>query len=329
MVDELIPDMNSKQPFSRGFQDAVNKFNHKAEEIIEAFDKTLPEEPPPIIYHYTDGVGLNGILKTGQLWLTDIFSLNDPSELSHGFSIAINILKDKVANSTPEIKKFAKQVADCYQQAGIQGSAQYFICSFSSQGNDLGQWRAYADNGRGYALGFDGKALAKGFVENGFSKDGIPNADAFRITYEDSRLAAIDCEIIESFFGISGLGLILRNGVSKEDMADLYAALTVHLLRAALFFKHEAYHNESEYRFLQTHVADEQIPNIKNRVRRYAFIKYKEFDWRSLAARALKEIIVGPAADHERARQFAEDCLLLSDAETVPITCSAIPYRAV
>jgi hypothetical protein len=71
------------------------------------------------------------------------------------------------------------------------------------------------------------------------------------------------------------------------------------------------------------------IPGIKSRVRRYEFIKYKEFDWRSLAARALKGIVVGPSADHERAGQFAKDCLLLSHAETVPITCSAIPYRAV
>jgi hypothetical protein len=39
------------------------------------------EEPPHIIYHYTGDVGLRGILETGQLWLTDVYGLNDPSEL--------------------------------------------------------------------------------------------------------------------------------------------------------------------------------------------------------------------------------------------------------
>jgi hypothetical protein len=30
---------------------------------------------PPIVYHYTNDVGLKGIQEVGQLWLTDIFDL--------------------------------------------------------------------------------------------------------------------------------------------------------------------------------------------------------------------------------------------------------------
>jgi hypothetical protein len=85
----------------RDMQEALEKFNDEAEEIVHSFLGTLESQPPPpLIYHYTNDVGLKGILETGQLWLTDIFSLNDPSELTHGFSVAINALTSKVANDS-------------------------------------------------------------------------------------------------------------------------------------------------------------------------------------------------------------------------------------
>jgi hypothetical protein len=46
-----------------------------------------------MIYHYTNSAGLKGILESGNLWFSDIFGLNDPSELRHGLGCAIDILK--------------------------------------------------------------------------------------------------------------------------------------------------------------------------------------------------------------------------------------------
>lgn len=313
--------------FSNKQRQDLRNSHLEAEQLIASFTEALPKEPPSVIYHYTNDVGLHGILETGQLWLTDIFSLNDPSEVSHGFSIAINALSGKVANGTPASKEFARMVADCYQRVGIQGSAQYFTCSFSSSGDDLGQWRAYGGNGNGYALGFDAKALEAEFVRSGFTNAGIPNADSFPITYDDARLAKLDSEIIEFYLRVVDLDLTLQSAVSTQDIAELYTSLTVHLLRAAIFFKHPAYDNEREYRFLQTYEAGDQIPGIKQRPRRHLLIKYREFDWRTIAATTLKEIVVGPAADHGKARQFAEDCLRLGHGGTVPITYSTIPYQ--
>ncbi len=70
-------------------------------------------------------------------------------------------------------------------------------------------------------------------------------------------------------------------------MAQLTTLLRVHALHAAVHFKHEAYNNEKEYRFLEVHGGD-QPPEVKLRVRRYSLIKYREFDWRTAAAGALK-----------------------------------------
>jgi hypothetical protein len=86
-------------------QEALRTFNHEAERIVHSFLGTLDSQPPAaLLYHYTNDVGLRGILETGQIWLTDIFSLNDPSELSHGFSHAIKIVGDNAQGGPPEVR---------------------------------------------------------------------------------------------------------------------------------------------------------------------------------------------------------------------------------
>ncbi|MGH9398308.1 MAG: DUF2971 domain-containing protein [Terriglobia bacterium] len=285
--------------------------------------KTLPSKPPPVIYHYTNDRGLSGILGTGKIWLTDIFSLNDPSELRHGLSHGISVLERRVANGAPETKQFAQGLDTFFSHVGAERSGHYYICSFSSCGDDLGQWRAYADNGRGYAVGFDANVF-----ENAFTQPPTVNTEAYHITYEDNRLDALLDQIIGCYLRTVDLDLILQCGVSAMQKADLYTWLTLYLLRAALFFKHAAYANEREYRFLQYYGADKQPPNLKLRARAYSLIKYREFDWEVVAAGALKKIVVGPAAHYERGPLFARDCLRLCNAATVPISRSEIPYRA-
>jgi hypothetical protein len=309
-------------------QAALEKFNDEAAEIVRSFLATLESQPPPpIIYHYTNDVGLKGILETGQLWLTDIFGLNDPSELTHGFSVAINALTRKVASDSAVGQKFAKNFAAFAEQGAIPKTAHFFMCSFSSCGDDLGQWRAYADNGRGFAVGFDAKALENGFTK----KDGtpIPNNSTFHITYNDAQLLGIQSQIVEKMRNLIMLpaGRDLKNAAINVYMAELEMLLTLHILQTILFFKHEAYANEREFRFLQIHKANEP-PTVRVRAHRYGLVRYREFYWRSVAPDALKKIVVGPAADYGTASQFAKDSLGLFHPRNVEVTRSEIPYRA-
>ena len=77
-------------------------------EILQAFINTVEaEKPPPVIYHYTNDAGLAGIIETGRLWFSDIFGLNDPSELRHGLSIGIELLKSRITGARPEVATFA------------------------------------------------------------------------------------------------------------------------------------------------------------------------------------------------------------------------------
>lgn len=211
----------------------------------------------------------------------------------------------------------------------MQGTAHYFVCSFSSDRDDLGQWRAYADNGRGYALGFDAKSMEKAFTkESGIP---IPNNSTFQVTYEEELLAGMHHQMIDSMFELISLprGRGLDNASIRAYLRDLSVSLSLHALRIALFFKHKAYRNESEYRYLQIHRADIPPPEVKRRYRSYELVKYRELDWKRLDAGALRHIVIGPAADRMKATRFAADCLAASDVKNVEVACSEIPYRAV
>lgn len=308
-------------------KNALTEFDTTANGIVRSFiEKLESQDPPEFIYHYTNDVGLKGILETGQLWLTDIFSLNDPTELSHGFSHAVNRLNAKADTGPPESRVFAKNFS-AFHEVGVQGSAHYFVCSLSSDGDDLGQWRAYADNGRGYAIGFDARALERLFTHRDDLP--IPNKSTFPVIYNDAMLAEIHHQMIDSMFDLISLprGKDMDRASIIAYMTELSVYLSVHVLRTALFFKHEAYRNESEYRFLEIYKADVP-PEVKRRSRSYDLVKYREFDWKRLQAGMLKRIVVGPAADRTKAKRFATDCMAACHLGSVEIGYSQIPYRA-
>jgi hypothetical protein len=286
------------------------------------------------IYHYTNDAGLHGILKTGKLWFTDIFNLNDPSELKHGMDLALEVLELKANNGPPELSPFFQKVkklvgegvsAHYSERYSTRYFGHYFVCCFSKNGNDLGQWRAYADNGRGYSIGFDGATLDKVFIA---TKTETSLPQTFLVTYDDNLLREKYEELVYAI--ISAILGQSRLDMTSESIAEeLIPRFTTSCLHLSTFFKHKAYANENEYRYMEIHNADQPIDNLLYRRRRYSLIRYREFDWKSLGPGALKEIIIGPAADQKVAEQFVHDCLhAYHPASAIKIERSKIPYRA-
>jgi len=78
---------------------------------------------------------------------------------------------------------------------------------------------------------------------------------------------------------------------------------------------------------MQVHPPGKQPLATKLRTRSYSSIRYQEFDWEDAGENVLKNIVIGPAADVERAQAFASQSLLLSGQQSVDIACSVIPYR--
>ena len=61
-----------------------------ASDAVRAFVQSLyPGAPAPagVLFHYTSLAGLMGVLKTGELWASELRSLNDTTELTRGFDL--------------------------------------------------------------------------------------------------------------------------------------------------------------------------------------------------------------------------------------------------
>jgi hypothetical protein len=106
------------------------------------------------LYHYTDAAGLCGIVKSQRIWFTSYLHLNDPSELIYGLDIVHRLLKaiGEGANDGL-VKQFCDIVHDVFQHRKFKEIFGFYIASLSRDRNELGQWRAYADKGRGFVLG--------------------------------------------------------------------------------------------------------------------------------------------------------------------------------
>ena len=314
----------------RDMAKAVLRCDAEATKILQAFINTVEaRRPPPILYHYTNDVGLAGIIESGQLRFSDIFALNDPSELRHGLSIAISLLKARAADTRPEIATFGSALERFDVDAGIEAAGHFFICCFSADGDDLGQWRAYADNGQGFALGFDTGALEDAFTKS--KGKPIKQHSSFHITYDDRELTRIQTALVDLVDPLISLPRTtgVRGDALHAYMMELLVYHSMNVIRAVMFFKHEAYRNEKEYRFQQLFRRDKPAPAVKYRQRGTSLVRYRELDWRKLASGSLNKIVIGPAAERIKSTRFAKDCLAAfhPDPDRVELVYSKIPYR--
>jgi hypothetical protein len=113
------------------------------------------ESVPDVLYHYTTATGAIGILEDRELWMTDVRCLNDRSELKYGEKLVQSrIARYLTASHSPLQKMFLERISSA-GVASLTVGSHVFVVSFCQDGDLLSQWRAYADRGQGYSLGFD------------------------------------------------------------------------------------------------------------------------------------------------------------------------------
>jgi hypothetical protein len=150
--------------------------------------------PTGLIYHYCDATALLNILKTRRVWATSTKYLNDTTELlalsADMRAHADRHRKTAAGEALSDIVDFYWITSDTRQTQTI--GMDRFACCFSTDGDLLSQWRAYGNDGRGYAIGFDPRAFA------GLAG---PNSTMSlrRITYGGQREAKLIDELFARF----------------------------------------------------------------------------------------------------------------------------------
>jgi hypothetical protein len=336
--------MLSEDPLPEPFQNAVNAFQEKVNAKLESQQKADGVEQP--LYQYTTAAGLKGIFETEQLWFTDYRFHNDPGEFLYGQELALEVL-DTFAAAAPN--KYAKQLIESVRSIltsdQLDTAIDMLLACFTRKRDDLGQWRAYGDNGRGFAIGFAPPMFA---IEDPAFKKHIDKIFLGSVVYDETDALsrhreaigwALDefLEAARSYPHLMKLSMN-RDAFIKEMRISLIAQP---LIWYSLTTKHHAYRDEDEVRQVLLGAGDDLRPDIKTRVRGSEIVPYVAVPWLVRAKGMIEEIVVGPAASlgAEEAviamlRYYGVDgvkvtCSRSCGVDGVKVTRSKIPYRPV
>lgn len=146
---------------------------------------------PKIIYHYCDARAAISILCDRKLWLSSFSMSNDYQEGMIG--------KDAVmAEATRDTRYPHVREAFEIKLRNIDRILGTYGMCFSEHGDLLSQWRGYADNGAGFAIGFD--TSVAGWLQR--PEPSLPNvqnssARIQRVLYRPDEHAAVAASIYE------------------------------------------------------------------------------------------------------------------------------------
>ena len=118
-------------------------------------------KPPPttILWHYTNGELLIKIIETGTLFSTQIACVNDSTEYRYSVELVHQACK-RIRRRFPNHPDtaFLLDYIDTHISTDTSTN-EWFITCFSTNRDDLSQWRAYGNGENGYAIGFNGPKM--------------------------------------------------------------------------------------------------------------------------------------------------------------------------
>jgi hypothetical protein len=146
----------------------IAEYDKFAQDMAEQFGCT--EKPKDLIWHYTDGAGLLGILQSGSLHGTQIAALNDKNEAVLATSLyrqaITSLLQTVTAAEESSFLEWVLWAIEDNPEDPAHGSGLAYVCCFSGDRDELTQWERYGRKGKahnwGYAIGFDEQLPGQG-----------------------------------------------------------------------------------------------------------------------------------------------------------------------
>lgn len=202
------------------------------------------------VYHYCSIQTMISILSTREIWLADLKHANDSKELSWFLEFFSRAAMDW-------LDEYIKEKEDSYGRTGErQFSSQqvesletflrllkndndsrlrYFAACFSGCKDDLGQWRGYAEDGAGVALGFSKRALAT--AANRCTSDALRFCP---VIYDTKQLNKEVHTIISNN--------VLNKSADLDEIVDGFSKAYGEALTLAPIYKNPSFAGEDEWR---------------------------------------------------------------------------------
>lgn len=273
---------------------------------------------PSALYHYTTQTGLLGILAADAIWATKIHFLNDSSEYSLAFGLANELLNRQLARETNS--KTRKKIQTLQDNLTMIERLNVCVCSFSTNGDLLSQWRAYGGTA-GLSIGFQTKSLHQKSIEQDFSLAPC----IYDRREQEYRVEQLIAQSLENDFNTTEMTphptepTTLRVLWTGGDFAMKFA-------RLAAVLKSDAFSEECEWRLISN--SGVSVTKMHFRTSATMLIPYVDFDLGKQKTGYLQEIIVGPTVHSSLAAEATRSLLGKYDAgRRVTAISSNVPYR--
>jgi Protein of unknown function (DUF2971) len=285
-------------------------------------EKFFPRQPPAL-YNYTSGNGLIEIIKSGELWSTQVNCLNDASE----FLYTLARLQDRAETllpsaETPEVK-FLLETIIAELKRHLPGVLPWFVACFTEDGDDLSQWRGYGGGEGGYSIEFDSVYL------RGMSHPG--QVLLGKIEYDEVKQNAFLDDLLKRTISFFLDGIKKQRAPTREEWAnDFLACWSWYNALFAPMIKHPKFKEEREWRLLYP-LNDEAIPRMRYLQRSSMLTKHVPIRLMTQDGKPrlpLKSVIVGPCRHVDISKISVGDRLRTYEYST-PVFTTEIPYQAI
>lgn len=241
-------------------------------------------------YHYCSVDIFMQILQNKTLWLSHSRTMNDKLECVYILDILKRVIKDvdfKDSKKNGILKSIEK---------ACQSNVDYpYIISLSKNKDLLSQWRAYGDNGKGAAIGFNlSKIPHKDLLGNG---DSSSNIIIDEVCYKERTIYNILKKMLET------IPYFDDKCIEKSTIVE-YISQFIKILSA--FTKNSKFSEEKEYRICyfpcyryllknlyKENVDIEEHLDLKFRTKNSEIVSYFEYKF---SDEIISDIVLGPTS---------------------------------
>jgi hypothetical protein len=286
-------------------------------------ETTNTKKPPDVIYHYCDLPGFKGIVEGKTIWLSDVRFCNDYME--H------NWLKEMFDR---EIETLRHQQQSGFHDALAEEKANYrehlaFVACFSEENDLLSQWRAYADDGAGIAIGFNTQYFELNQFVPTYGIDSTVTHGLVKVCYDTDEQKQLVMDIINRY----------REESEQEsaDVSKVAADCYFNLQMASIACKNPAFKEEKEWRIVYRPMIQRSADglNIRGGNDQIAFrtsrgnvIPYFKFSIaETKAVQPVREVVRGPRQGPTTGSDVLAWLFEHNDLQVKSIACSEATYR--
>ncbi len=204
----------------------------------------LNDVPPRFLYHYSVTEPVVSILEKNELWATNAVFMNDESEIRYAANTLRQILKD-VANDpefiSVDVENLSRALTPLERVlANLHSYVEVFVACFSSEQDQLSQWRAYGQSG-GLSIGFDSSGLRK------LIDDQPGNLALVQVSYDDTENSRRIYALVKSWLAMY-LESLHKDARTKPHVEAMLFAQSFAL--HAISIKDNAFAEEKEWRLV-------------------------------------------------------------------------------